>query len=342
MNDVIAAVANKNRAPNLPSKSPATMLWESTLVGDAIPTFTRTTDLSHWNHYAAVNNEFIPIHMDTESAQAIGQPDVFGMGNLRLAYLHNVLHDWLAGRGDIVDISCQFRGMNFKGDQLQVKGVVTAKREQAGQRYMDLTLSVINQRGEDITPATAVVILFETGEGCYPSTPEPLTTTAQPQPGRYLDQKIIAWLGRSTAPIVALPVGENDIRRWAQSTYYPQRVPMEFYDNNLAALGPWKGLVAPRDFNPFAWVLDVDESKSEPWLRGMGVEPGSRVLNGGQRTRYFAPIRAGDFITSVATLAEAYEREGKLGTMLFLVNETRWTNQRGELVRVGNRTTIYY
>jgi acyl dehydratase len=66
------------------------------------------------------------------------------------------------------------------------------------------------------------------------------------------------------------------------------------------------------------------------------------VLNGGQRSRYFAPIRPGDRLTSVASLANAYEREGKLGTMLFLVNETRWTNQDGQLVRVGNRTTIYY
>ena len=60
------------------------------------------------------------------------------------------------------------------------------------------------------------------------------------------------------------------------------------------------------------------------------------------RSQYFAPIRPGDVITSVASLADAYEKEGRLGTMLFLVNEARWTNQRGELVRTGNRTTIYY
>jgi acyl dehydratase len=98
--------------------------------------------------------------------------------------------------------------------------------------------------------------------------------------------------------------------------------------------------VAPRDFNPFAWM--TLDARREPWLRGMGTTPGTRVLNGGQRSRYFAPIRPGDVITSIASLANAYEREGKLDTMLFLVNETRWTNQDGRLVRVGNRTTIYY
>jgi hypothetical protein len=41
-------------------------------------------------------------------------------------------------------------------------------------------------------------------------------------------------------------------------------------------------------------------------------------------------------------LDSAYEREGKLGTMLFLITHTRWSNQRGELVRLGQMITIYY
>ena len=118
-------------------------------------------------------------------------------------------------------------------------------------------------------------------------------------------------------------------------------MPLEFYDEEVAARGPWGGLVAPREFNPFAWMLRSQHGES--WLRGMGTEPGKRVLNGGQRNRYFAPIRPGDVVTEVTRLADAYEKEGgRMGTMLFFVNESRWTNQRGELVRIGNRTTIYY
>jgi hypothetical protein len=41
-------------------------------------------------------------------------------------------------------------------------------------------------------------------------------------------------------------------------------------------------------------------------------------------------------------LEDAYEREGRLGTMLFLITRMRWTNQRGELVRLGQMITIYY
>ena len=72
-------------------------------IGDEVPALVRVTDLAHWNRYAAVNDEFIPIHMDPDDAKAAGQPDVFGMGNLRFGYLHAVLEDWL---GDAVRGSC--------------------------------------------------------------------------------------------------------------------------------------------------------------------------------------------------------------------------------------------
>jgi N-terminal half of MaoC dehydratase len=161
------------------------------------------------------------------------------------------------------------------------------------------------------------------------------------EPGVFLDADTLAWLGRPTAPVVSLPVGANDIRRWAMAVYYPEPPPAAFFDLDAAATGPWGGMVAPRDFNPFAWVSEF-HPEAYPWMRGMGTEPGSRGLNGGQRSRYFAPIRPGDAITCVATLVDAYEKDGKLGTMLFLVDESRWTNQDGELVKLGLRTSIYH
>jgi acyl dehydratase len=138
-----------------------------------------------------------------------------------------------------------------------------------------------------------------------------------------------------------LPVGANDIRRWAAATWYPAPPPDALWDEAAAARGPWGGLVAPRDLNAFAWTRCTPPD-TYPWMRGMGTEPGRRGLNGGQRNRYFAPIRPGDVITQVVTLIDAYEKQGKLGAMLFLIDEARWTNQRGELVRIGQRTSIYH
>jgi hypothetical protein len=183
------------------------------------------------------------------------------------------------------------------------------------------------------------VVLFD-GEPRMPE-PPPAPVPPSPAPGVHLDPDTIALLGQPTEPVSSYPVDPSEIRRWAQAVYYPERAPAEFVDAEVAAGGPWGGIVAARDFNPFAWVDDYRPDRY-PWMRGVGSEPGTRVLNGGQRNLSYAPIRPGDVITSVATLVDAFEKEGRLGPMMFLVDESRWTNQHGGLVRIALRTSIYY
>jgi acyl dehydratase len=309
--------------------------------GLVLPTLTRETDLAHWNRYAAINDEFIPIHMDPAAAKAAGQPDVFGMGNLRIAYLHAVLDDWLDDQGDIAEFECQFRSLNFKGDVLTATASVSGTREEQGRELIDLELAVMNQNDENTTPGRATLALFKDGK---PDMPEPPAAPEPPsdlEPGTYLDEKTLALIGRPTASYESLPVCVNDIRRWAMGVYYPEESPARYYDEKVAARGAWGGLVAPRDFNPFAWMQGGPRN-TMPWMRGIGTEPGHRILNGGRRAVYYERIRPGDVITSQASLVNAYEREGKLGTMLFLITETRWTNQDGRPVTISYMTTIYY
>jgi acyl dehydratase len=313
--------------------------WIKPERGVGLPGFSRITDLPHWNRYAAVNDEFIDVHMSVEAARAAGQPDIFGMGNLRVGYQHAALHRWAAGRGDIASFSCQFRALNFPGDELTVWGSVVDNVVRDGLSLSVLELGVRNQKDEETTPATAEVVWFD-GIPSMPAPPTAVIATDRP-PGVYLDAETIGWLGRPLPVLESLPVDANDIRRWAQAIWYPEPPPADQFDVTVAAEGPWGGLVAPRDFNPYAWHPDF-HPEAYPWMRGMGTEPGRRGLNGGQRTWYGAPIRPGDVIASQVTLIDTYEKEGRIGTMLFLVDQARWTNQRGELVRVSERTTIYH
>lgn len=58
-----------------------------------MPEFDRATDLANWNRYAAVNDKFVPMHMDDAAARAVGYPNAFGVGNLQWAYRRNMLRD---------------------------------------------------------------------------------------------------------------------------------------------------------------------------------------------------------------------------------------------------------
>ena len=68
-------------------------------VGTVIGPFVRETGLANWNRYAAVNYEFVPIHMDDEAGRAAGMDGAFGMGNLQISYLHALLREWMGENG---------------------------------------------------------------------------------------------------------------------------------------------------------------------------------------------------------------------------------------------------
>jgi acyl dehydratase len=121
--------------------------------------FQRATGFHNWNRYAAVNDEFVPIHMDDEAGRAAGYPTAFGMGNLQWSYLHNMLRSWAGDDGQILRLSCQFRAPNTKGQTVTAHGIVTAVREGDGQRIVDLEIWTEDQTGAKMAPGTATVAL---------------------------------------------------------------------------------------------------------------------------------------------------------------------------------------
>jgi len=127
--------------------------------GDELPPFTRMTGFHNWNRYAAVNDEFVPIHMDDEAGREAGYPTAFGMGNLQWAYLHNLVRDWLGDNGAIVSLKCQFRAANTKGMTVTARGVVTAVRADGGQRFADLDIWTEDDKGNKLAPGSATVQL---------------------------------------------------------------------------------------------------------------------------------------------------------------------------------------
>lgn len=136
-------------------------------------------------------------------------------------------------------------------------------------------------------------------------------------------------------PHVSPPVGANDIRRWAIATYWPERPPPRHTDPDHPG-----GMIAPRDFNPFAWMLDPAPPVAGADRSDFPDHP--RVMNGGQSDRYGAPIRPGDVITSRSRIAMIESRATRLGDTRFVSTEQLWLNQHGAFVRSRLSTLIRY
>jgi acyl dehydratase len=134
--------------------------FEDVTVGMEIPAFVRTTHFEEWNRYAAVNDEFVPMHMDDVAGRAAGNDSgAFGMGNLRLSYLVNMLQQWIGDEAEIRELAVSYRRLNLQHDTLECVGTVVAKEVEGDDHLVRLEVDVRNQRGESTTPGTACVVL---------------------------------------------------------------------------------------------------------------------------------------------------------------------------------------
>jgi hypothetical protein len=159
-------------------------------------------------------------------------------------------------------------------------------------------------------------------------------------------------VGRQLTRRVSFPVSESDIRRWAIAVYYPAEPPRQFWDEAYAKSTRYGGIVAPEDFNPFAWMqaekqdppAEIGENDPDQTELMLGI-PGAGLkfqLNGGMEVEYGTRMRPGDVITRVNRLSAYTEREGRLGLMLFTVTEDSWTKAGGDLVKRTRMTLIRY
>jgi hypothetical protein len=165
----------------------------------------------------------------------------------------------------------------------------------------------------------------------------------------HITPEMTAAVGAELARSVSFPITDSDIRRWALAVYYPEPPPKLFWDADYAASTSHGGIVAPEEFNPFAWMSRPDpdaEGKHSGYppeeALGIAVPDTPSVINGGIEVEYGARMRPGDVITSVRRLGGYSEREGRLGLMLFTTTEDTWTNQRGEMVKTTRGTIIRY
>ena len=128
-------------------------------VGDELPVFQRRTGLAEWNRYAAVNDEFVAIHMDDEAGRAAGFQSALGMGNLQIAYLHNLVRDWLGDRGRIITLSCRFNAPNLKDTVIRAGGHVTAVTPTENGVEIALDVWTADAAGNRLAPGACTVLI---------------------------------------------------------------------------------------------------------------------------------------------------------------------------------------
>jgi hypothetical protein len=65
-----------------------------------------------------------------------------------------------------------------------------------------------------------------------------------------------------------------------------------------------------------------------------------QLLHGEQQYNYVRPLRVGEQVTCVSRITDVRERNGKMGTMAFIITETTGTDSQQQLIYTAHSTLI--
>lgn len=157
----------------------------------------------------------------------------------------------------------------------------------------------------------------------------------------FLTDELKSWIGREATYTAPEELGRGAIRYFALAT--GDENPL-YQDAAFAARTRHGGIIAPPTL-----VCETNQLYRRPpdengyighsWDLPL---PTRRFIRGGNDYELHQPVRPQDRITvtwRILDITERHTRGG--GTLIFVVSEARYTNQRGELLAVNRETNIH-
>jgi acyl dehydratase len=146
-------------APLTDEQRLAPRYFEDVGVGDALPPLPKRPLLKHLVMYAGASGNFAEYHYDPENARSLGMPGLILHGNLKIAYLGQIVTDWIGVHGSVVKLAAQIRGMDLLGDLCLVRGTVTATTRQHARGLVEIDLASEAPGGRRTVVGSATVAL---------------------------------------------------------------------------------------------------------------------------------------------------------------------------------------
>jgi 3-methylfumaryl-CoA hydratase len=145
-------------------------------------------------------------------------------------------------------------------------------------------------------------------------------------------------------PDYTVTVSRTDIARYARAIGETDSV---HYDPEAAVAAGHPDVLAPPYF-PYTIRMQASNLLPKDELAPDGSAtadvpplPTTRAMAGETAIEFGVPIHAGDTITLNKRIIDLYEKEGRSGTLVFVVTEFTFTNQDGDLVMREAFTRIY-
>jgi acyl dehydratase len=158
-----SAPVDARNVPEPPPIAPEERLrpryFEDITVDDALPPLPKRPTLKHLVMYAGASGNFAEYHYDPEHARSLGMPGLILHGNLKIAYLGQIVTDWIGAHGSVRKLTAQIRGMDLLGDLCLVTGKVTNIWREDSAGLVEVELAAEAPGGRRTTVGSALVVL---------------------------------------------------------------------------------------------------------------------------------------------------------------------------------------
>ena len=151
---------------------------------------------------------------------------------------------------------------------------------------------------------------------------------------------LMQWIGREVSYTAPEEIGRAAIRCYALALGDDNPL---YRDEDFAARTRFGGIIAPPtlvcETNQYMVTPPgADGYMGHTWPLPI---PPSRMTRIGNAYEFFQPLRPTDRITATWRLTHLEARPTRLGEMLFVDSDVRYTNQRGELLAVNRETVAF-
>lgn len=146
------------------------LYWEDVKEGTQVTPLAKVASSQMLVKWAGASGDFNPIHYEDTIARAqkLDRPIVHGQ--LKRAWLVQLLTDWIGDDGFVKRFACQFRAVDYprlmksltepgEGETWWCKGNVTKKYIENDEHLVDCEIWLENGKGDKTTTGSATVIL---------------------------------------------------------------------------------------------------------------------------------------------------------------------------------------
>lgn len=135
------------------------LYYQDVRKGDEVTPLVKTPDPRQLVMWAGAVGDYMPIHYDRDYARRRGLKGIIVHGQLAGAFLGQLMTDWVGQEGALTKLSCSYKGMNYPGEAIALKGKVLRKYVRRGRHFVECSLWAENPKGEKTASGTATVVL---------------------------------------------------------------------------------------------------------------------------------------------------------------------------------------